>query len=221
MLYKIGDIVMGPMVKPFWIDRGMTPGEIATISTNAGMALGILGAALGGMFVVRFGIFHGLWVLGLGQAISNLGYAGVAQFSLGWPYLYGASMFESFTQGLGTAAFLSFLMRVCDKRQAATQYALLSALYALPRSVVAPFAGKVADLWGYPVFFFLTFVIALPAYLLLPSVHRWIGGNGRLQHPSGDPEGTTGDAGETAHLGTAGGASSPGSERRPVSAPAR
>ena len=93
-------------------------------------------------------------------------------------------MLESFTAGLGTAAFLSFLMRICDKRQAATQYALLSALYALPRSLLAPLGGKVADLWGYPTFFFLTFLLALPAYALLPWVYRWIGPNGR-QHGTG------------------------------------
>ena len=184
LIYKIGDVTMGPMVKPFWLDRGMSPAEIGTISTNVGMILGVTGAIAGGLFTSRFGIFHGLWVLGVGQALSNLGYAAVAQFSLGRPYLYGASMLESFTAGLGTAAFLSFLMRICDKRQAATQYALLSALYALPRSLLAPLGGKVADLWGYPTFFFLTFLLALPAYALLPWVYRWIGPNGR-QHGTG------------------------------------
>lgn len=219
LIYKIGDVVMGPMVKPFWLDRGMTPAEIGTISTNVGMALGILGAVLGGLFTSRFGIFHGLWVLGLGQALSNLGYAAVAQFSLGRPYLYGASMFESFTQGLGTAAFLSFLMRICDKNQAATQYALLSALYALPRSFIAPFGGKAADLWGYPAFFALTFLLALPAYALLPWVYRWIGPNGRLRGGEGEPAGEGRSAG--AHAGPAGdpGPAAPG--RRPASAAAR
>src|SRR2546422_9071350 len=65
---------------------------------------------------------------------------------------------ESFGAGLVTAAFLSFLMRISDKRQAATQYALLTALYALPRSIMAPIGGKVADVWGYPTFFALTFL---------------------------------------------------------------
>lgn len=221
LVYKIGDVVMGPMVKPFWIDRGMTPAEIATISTNAGMALGILGAAVGGLFTTRFGIFHGLWVLGLGQAFSNLGYAAVAQLSLGRPYLYAASMFESFTQGLGTAAFLSFLMRISDKRQAATQFALLSSLYALPRSFVAPFGGKAADLWGYPTFFFLTFLIALPAYALLPWVYRWIGPNGRQRGTGAEAadEGAGADAGAHADPGGPHGPQAQG--HRPASVTAR
>src|SRR3989442_14438240 len=88
-------------------------------------------------------------------------------------------MGESFGAGLVTAAFLSFLMRISDKRQAATQYALLTALYALPRSLLAPIGGKIADLYGYPTFFLWTFLLAVPAYALLPLVDRWIGPNGR------------------------------------------
>jgi len=199
LIYRMDYVAVGPMIKPFWIDRGMTPAEIGTISTSVGMILGIVGAALGGLFTSRFGIFHGLWLLGISQALPNLGYAAVAQFSLGRPYLYAVSMAESFGAGLATAAFLSFLMRISDKRQAATQYALLTALYALPRSVLAPIGGKVADLWGYPTFFFLTFLLAIPSYLLLPWVYRWIGPNGRRPEGAGaesaqdDPSGGSPD----------------------------
>lgn len=185
LVYRMDYVAVGPMIKPFWIDRGMTPAEIGTISTSVGMILGIVGAALGGLFTSRFGIFHGLWLLGITQALPNLGYWAVAQFSLGRPYLYGVSMAESFGGGLATAAFLSFLMRISDKKQAATQYALLTALYALPRFVLAPIGGKVADLWGYPTFFFLTFLLAVPSYFLLPWVYRWIGPNGRRPEGAG------------------------------------
>src|SRR5882672_3454241 len=117
LIYRMDFVAVGPMIKPFWLDRGMTPNEIGTVSTNLGMALGILGAVLGGLFTSRFGIFKGLWILGIAQALPNLGYACVAQFSLGRPYLYAVSMGESFGAGLVTAAFLSFLMRISDKRQ--------------------------------------------------------------------------------------------------------
>jgi len=188
LIYRMDYVAVGPMIKPFWLDRGMTPAQIGTISTNIGMALGILGALLGGLFTSRFGIFKGLWILGIAQALPNLAYAAVAQFSLGTPYLYAASMGESFGAGLVTAAFLSFLMRISDKRQAATQYALLTALYALPRSLLAPVGGKIADLWGYPTFFLWTFFLALPAYALLPWVYRWIGGNGGGREGTRVPE---------------------------------
>jgi len=86
LTYRMGELFMMPMVKPFWVDRGMTPEEIGTISTIAGTILGILGTLVGGIFTTRFGIFTGLWVLGLAQAVPNLGYAAVAQFSLGRPF---------------------------------------------------------------------------------------------------------------------------------------
>ena len=187
--YKLGDLVMGPMVKPFWVDQGMTPKEIGTVSTIFGVIMSVSGAMLGGLFTTRYGIFKGLWVLGLTQALSNLGYAAVAGFGLGRPYLYSASLFESFTAGLGTAAFLAFLMRICDKDQAATQYALLSALFGLTR-FFGGFSGTGAQLLGYPAFFALTFLLALPAYALLPWVRRWVGGNGN-GHGSGAPEPAT------------------------------
>src|SRR3989441_3794578 len=201
LIYRMDYVAMGPMIKPFWIDRGMSPQEIGTISTGVGMALGIVGALLGGLFTSRFGIFKGLWILGIAQALPNLGYAAVAQFSLGRPYLYAVSMAESFGAGLVTAAFLSFLMRICDKRQAATQYALLTALYALPRSIMAPIGGRIADVWGYPTFFFLTFLLAVPSYALLPWVYRWVGPNGR-RHGGVDADGPAGEgAGAAAEAG--------------------
>ncbi len=224
LIYRMDFVAVGPMIKPFWIDRGMTPEEIGTVSTGLGMILGIVGALLGGLFTSRFGIFNGLWILGIAQALPNLGYAAVAQFSLGRPYLYAVSMAESFGAGLVTAAFLSFLMRISDKRQAATQYALLTALYALPRSVMAPIGGRIADLWGYPTFFALTFLLAVPAYALLPWVYRWIGPNGR--HHGAETGDTAGesvgeDAGDGAPAGLAGdtGPATPG--RRPASAAVR
>ena len=81
------------------------------------------------------GSFAASGLLGLLQALSNLGYAGAASVGGGRPAIYAASMLESFTGGLGTAAFLAFLMHVCEREQAATQYALLSALFGLTRSL--------------------------------------------------------------------------------------
>ena len=164
------------MVKPFWIDRGLSPAEIGLISTTVGVLATIAGAVLGGIWVNRFGIFHGLWALGLVQAGSNLGYAAVAQFDLPRGFLYGASIFESFSGGLGTAAFLSFLMNICEKEHAAVQYALLSALFGLSRSVAGGVSGWGAERLGYASYFGLTFLLAFPAYALLPWVRSWVRG---------------------------------------------
>jgi len=175
LTYKLGDASMGPMVKPFWIDRGLTVKEVGLVSTTAGVALGVLGALAGGAFTSRFGIFRGLWMLGLAQAFSNLGYAAAAALGAGRAGIYAASVCESFTGGLGTAAFLAFLMRACDKRQAATQYALLSALFGLTRTLAGAASGIATARLGYASYFAFTFLLAFPAYLFLPWVRAWAG----------------------------------------------
>jgi PAT family beta-lactamase induction signal transducer AmpG len=173
-LYKLGDTAMGPMVRPFWVDRGLSVDEIAAISTVVGVGASVAGALIGGLLTSRWGIFHALWVLGLAQALSNLGYAAVAWTGAGRYGVYAASFTESFTGGLGTAAFLAFLMNVCDKEHAATQYALLSALFNLSGSLVGSFSGLGAERLGYGNWFAATFLLALPAYALLPAVRRSI-----------------------------------------------
>jgi PAT family beta-lactamase induction signal transducer AmpG len=173
-LYKLGDTAMGPMVKPFWVDRGLSLDEIALISTTFGVLASVAGALLGGVLTSRWGIWHALWSLGLLQALSNLGYAAVAWTHAGRLGLYAASLAESFTGGLGTAAFLAFLMNVCDKEQAATQYAFLSALFSLSGSLAGSLSGVGAARLGYGAYFGLTFCLALPAYALLPWVRGWI-----------------------------------------------
>jgi len=173
LTYKLGDSSMGPMVKPFWVDRGLSVEEIGLISTTLGVAASIVGALIGGVWTTRWGIFRALWGLGAVQALSNLGYAVVAYGSLGRPAIYAASLCESFTGGLGTAAFLAFLMHICDKRRAATEYALLTAIFGLTRSLAGAVSGWGAVHFGYAAYFALTFILALPAFAFLPWVKPW------------------------------------------------
>jgi len=170
LLYKVGDSTLGRMVKPFWVDRGYSLTEIGTISVTLGIVLTIVGALAGGWFVNRYGIFRALLWLGLAQLVSNLGYVAVAAIDLPRESIYAASMIESFTQGLGTAAFLSFLMDLCDKEHAATQYAFLSAMFALTRDVAGAFSGIGVEALGYAAYFALTTALALPALALLPVI---------------------------------------------------
>lgn len=176
LTFKLGDAAMGFMVKPFWVDAGFRASEIGLISVNVGLLLSVAGGVLGGVATHRLGIFTALWSLGLLQALSNLGYVYAAQLAaaggVSTSVLYGASMVESFTGGLGTGAFLAFLMAVVDPRQAATEYALLSSLFALSRSLAAFASGFGAAWLGYRDYFLLTFFLCFPAYLLLPFAGR-------------------------------------------------
>jgi PAT family beta-lactamase induction signal transducer AmpG len=173
------------MIKPFWVDSGFSATQIGLVSVNIGLALSIAGGIAGGWFTDRAGIFRGLWVLGLLQAFSNLGYAWAASVipaaTVGAPVaashellMYAASAVESFTGGLGTAAFLAFLMAIVDKRHSATEYALLSSVFALSRSVSGWAGGYGAESMGYADYFLLTFFLAFPAYLLLPWVRKML-----------------------------------------------
>ena len=182
LTYKLGEFAIGPMVKPFWVDYGKSIWpvqddlmfQIGLFPTTIGIVLSVAGALAGGAFISRFGVFHGVWFLGLLQAVSNLGYSIVEWFDLGRFGLYGASMFESLSGGLGTAAFLAFLMNVCEKENATVQYAFLSSVFSLTGRLVGGISGLGAETFGYGNYFALTFLLSMPAYLLLPWVKQWI-----------------------------------------------
>ncbi len=122
------------------------------------------------------GIGRSLWTLGVLALASNLAYAAAAGIpELGRSVVYAASIVESFCGGLATAAFLSFLMRICQKEHAAVQYALLTAVYALGGSLFAMPSGWFTERLDYAGYFALTAVFALPAFVFLPGARRWIG----------------------------------------------
>jgi PAT family beta-lactamase induction signal transducer AmpG len=173
LTFKLGDMALGPMVRPFWVDQHFTPIQIGAVPGTLGVVSTILGALLGGGLTARWGTFRALWVLGIAQAASNLVYAGAAALPPSTSLMYTASVVESFCGGLGTAPFLAFLMSICDKAHAATQYALLSALFGLARVVAGTMSGWATERFGYAAYFTLTFFLAWPALLLLPWVRRW------------------------------------------------
>lgn len=182
LIFKLGDASMGFMVKPFWVDAGFSAAEIGLVSVNMGLVLSIAGGLAGGWYADRAGIFKALWVLGLAQAVSNLAYA-LAAWAIplgGVPLpehralIYAASALESFTGGLGTAAFLAFLMAIVRREHSAAEYALLSSVFAASRSVAGWAGGLGAHAMGYAPYFLLTFFLAFPAYLLLPWVRRML-----------------------------------------------
>lgn len=188
LTYKLGDVALGPMIKPFWVDAGFTDLEIGAVSVNVGLGLSILGGLVGGWVVDRVGIFRALWILGLFQALANLGYVWAASVipltgavsdvsSTHRTLIYFASANESFSLGLGSAAFLAFLMSIVNKRFAAAEYALLSSLFALTRHLAGFASGFGAQALGYAPYFLLTFFLHFPAYALLPWVRKMLAGN--------------------------------------------
>ncbi|MBI2341684.1 MAG: MFS transporter [Deltaproteobacteria bacterium] len=172
LTFKLGDALMASMVSPFWVDKGLTRIEMGFLSTASGMVMTIAGALLGGWFTSKYGILKGLWILGALQALSNLGYAGAAIPAVSKYAVYGASAFESFSSGLGSSAFMAFMMRLCNKEYSASQYAIFSTLFGFTRSIAGFIGGFGAKNWGYAPFFAFTFLTALPAFAILPWVNK-------------------------------------------------
>lgn len=172
LIFKLDIAALEPMMRPFWVDRGLSLSQIGAVVATGRLIATILGAAAGGVFTTRYGIFTGLWVLGLIQAFSAVGYWAAATFASSHPPIVAAAFFESFAAGLGTSAYLAFLMSVCEKRYAATQFAVLSALLALTRWMAGDFSGGMAERLGYGNYFLLTFFLGLPAFALIPSLRR-------------------------------------------------
>jgi MFS transporter, PAT family, beta-lactamase induction signal transducer AmpG len=171
LTFKLGDSAMQVMAETFLVDAGLTLPQIGLLGTLAiGAVVG--GALLGGVLIARWGTYRALWTLGAVQALSNLGYVLAASLAPSVWLIGGAKVFEYFTAGLGTAAFLTFLMSICEKRYAATQYALLSALYGFGRQTAISVSGDLTEGLGYATYFFLTFLLALPAFALLPWIRR-------------------------------------------------
>jgi PAT family beta-lactamase induction signal transducer AmpG len=169
-LFKLDIAALEPMTRPFWVDRGFSLTEIGAVLTTGRIIATVAGAALGGVLTSRWGIFRGLWVLGLVQAFSSLGYWAAATAAPSKALILAAALFENFAAGLATSAYLAFLMSVCEKRYAATQFALLSALLAITRAGAGEASGGLAERMGYGGYFVLTFLLAFPAYLLLPKI---------------------------------------------------
>jgi PAT family beta-lactamase induction signal transducer AmpG len=170
LLYRLGDNALMAMIRPYWISRGFSATEVGNVTTTLGMVCTIAGAVAGGAFVVRFGIYRSLLLLGIVQMLSNLAYAFVAMTNAGRPAMYGAAVIETFCGGLGTAAFLSFLMFICDRDNAATEYAVLSALFAVGRTFAVALSGYVAHDLGFASYYWLTAALALPGLALLPTI---------------------------------------------------
>ncbi len=172
ILYKLGDAFALSLSTAFLIRGvGFSPDDVGYVNKGMGLAATIVGVVFGGAWMVRLGLYRSLMVFGILQAVSNLTYMWLATAGKSYPLLILAVGFDNVAGGMGTVAFVALLMALCDHRFTATQYALLSALASFGRVYVGPAAGYATDPrylgLGWPTFFFLTFVVALPGLLVL------------------------------------------------------
>jgi PAT family beta-lactamase induction signal transducer AmpG len=173
VLYKLGDALVNNMSTPFLLQTGFTQTDIGAIQGGMGLVATIVGTLAGGAILSKLGINRSLWIFGALQAVSNLAYLVLAQAGKNYSFLVLTINIENFCAGLGTAAFVAFLMSLCNPRFSATQYALLSSLMAVSRDILVAPAGTLAKATGWPLFFLISIVAALPGLLLLPVFAPW------------------------------------------------
>ena len=173
-LYKLGDSMATALATPFYLDMGFTRSDIGIIAKNAGLWASVVGGMLGGLWMVKIGINRGLWLFGVVQLVSILGFALMAWVNQPDRLLLGFVIaFEALGVGLGTAAFVAFIARATDPRYTATQFALFTSLAAVPRTVVNASTGWIVAETGWFNFFLICTLLALPGMALLLRVAPW------------------------------------------------
>jgi PAT family beta-lactamase induction signal transducer AmpG len=173
-LYKLGDSMATALATPFYLDMGFSKTDIGVVAKNAGLWASVIGGLLGGLWMVKIGINRALWLFGVVQVVSILGYAWLAQTDR--PDLGRLAVvigFEALGVGLGTAAFAAFIARATDPRYTATQFALFTSLAAVPRTLVNASTGFIVERIGWFDFFLLCTLLALPGMALLLRVAPW------------------------------------------------
>ncbi|WKE64899.1 AmpG family muropeptide MFS transporter [Gallaecimonas kandeliae] len=186
VLYKLGDNMAVALQTPFYLDMGYSKSEIGLVAKHAALWPVLIGSLVGGAIMLRIGINRSLWVFGLVQALSIFGYALLSslapeQRNLWW--LGAVVACEYFGVGLGAAALTAFIAREASRTYLATQLALLTALTAVPRVLANAGTGYMVEAMGWPHFFLLCAVVALPGLLLLPWVAPWARRDDDTVHP--------------------------------------
>ncbi|MFN4341893.1 MAG: AmpG family muropeptide MFS transporter [Azonexus sp.] len=179
-LYKLGDSLCTALATPFYLDMGFTKTDIGLIAKHAGLWPAVIGALLGGLWMVKLGINRALWLFGVVQLVSIFGFAWLAaqghHDSIGTGQRVALAFvigLEALGVGLGTAAFVAFIARATHPAYTATQMALFTSLAAVPRTFINASAGWLVEQLGWLNFFWLCAALAVPGMLLLLKVAPW------------------------------------------------
>jgi len=173
LMYKLGDSMATALATPFYLDTGFSMTQVGTVAKVASLWASIVGGTVGGLVMVWIGINRALWLFGLVQLVSILGFAWLSVAGPEVGVLFAVVSFEYLGVGLGTAAFVAFIARNTDPRYTAFQFAMLTALTGVPRTLAGATTGLVVEAVGYTTFFLGCFLLALPGMAMLPWVAPW------------------------------------------------
>ncbi len=172
-LYKLGDNMATALQTPFYIDVGFSLTQIGSIAKFASLFSAIVGGLAGGVMMIKLGINRALWLFGVVQVVSILGFAVLSEVGAN-PWMLGVAVsLEYLGVGLGTAAFTAYIAKNTNPVFAATQFALFTALTSVPRTLANAVTGVIVEQTGWTNFFFICTVLAIPGMLLLFKVAPW------------------------------------------------
>lgn len=172
-VFRLSDITMGMMANPFYLDMGYSKGEIASIAKFFGFFMTILGSALCGVLVVKWGIYRSLLLGAVLVASTNLLFALLAALgSADLSWLAVVISADNLSGGISSTAFIAYLSSLTNRSYTATQYALFSSLMTLPGKFISGFSGMVVDGLGYSEFFIFAALAGIPAIVLVVVVMR-------------------------------------------------
>jgi len=173
VLFKFTDAFSGTMTAPFVIDLGFSRNDYAAIVKGVGLAATLIGGFAGGFVARRYSLAASLWIGGILQALANLSFSWLALSGVNEWALAFAITAENFTSAIGTVIFVAYLSALCrNPLHTATQYALLTALAAVGRTYLSSGAGFAAKATGWPLFFAICVLVAIPSLILLSWLQR-------------------------------------------------
>jgi PAT family beta-lactamase induction signal transducer AmpG len=168
LLYKLADNLVQALQRPFLRDKGYGDFDRGVVLFVIGLVGSIVGASIGGLLTKPLGLGRSLWIFGILQLFANIGHVILAhQPGANRPLMWGIMSFETLASGMGTGAFFVLLMRMTQKRFSATQYALFSSLFGLPRLVCGPIAGFLVHAIGWEAFFWCALPAGVPGLIML------------------------------------------------------
>ncbi|MBF0227076.1 MAG: AmpG family muropeptide MFS transporter [Desulfobacterales bacterium] len=170
LFYKIGDAMASTMTTPFYLEIGFSNTEIGAVVKLFGFWATIAGISIGGLLMLKLGIYPSLWIFGLLQAASTACFAVLAHIGYNITLLSAVISFENITSGMGTSAYVAFMASITNKKFTATQYALLTSLMGIPRVLLSAPTGYIAKDIGWENFFIFCTLVAVPGMLLLLKI---------------------------------------------------
>jgi len=174
LLYKIGDTMAHSLSTNFYLDIGFSKTEIGTIVKFFGLFATLVGAFAGGLIALKIGLYQSLIMFGIFQAIATLGFSLLAIVGDNIYLLMTVISLENLAAGMGYTAYLAFIANMTNKQFTATQFALMTALMSLPRTLFSGFSGYLVEYLDWELYFVFCSLIAIPALIILSKLKREI-----------------------------------------------